>query len=707
MAALVSPLVRVERGSLQPKIIGLYQALFKEGATPPENDGFWVEFFLLKANMSVLSVIISSLPPDSLLQSQATTKAIFTRAVRFLGDKNPNAVKNALDTLHILVREVLAKPLTSSDIITVLVGLDQVDREFMEFVARLELLMRRGATPELRSTALHTSLSIVCGAYRTSLINYFLHRDIFPALIQIMYDKHTTKYTFEAFVLLGVLSSYDRMQAYNPYQTRLSDFVDEAVMQKIVVAIGKSCRNAREEYLAVADDSVDQFSFESLLSYTEIARRAKNAFSQQDQESKISKEFAALPPLSATVLLATSNFVHANKFFARVLCETKQMSEETPCGSLISLSSYLLQHQHRSERTAIYARLLMLINRILVEDPSTMGRLVAPECRSSIRICRQRQPVLPRVQGDRLLVEGILDSLIGAIRHNMKRTLDVPMYSLAMGTILRIISQLKRLRVRLTYHWSELWKSIFSFLRFMVSSASHVQSLDGVSELVDDTIRILVLAFSAGESFLSGAADYDDLFYKLVETGDLLTRLSTTYKLPTTHSIGTLVSISEHYRNLIKEKSTMFSSSHLSSEQVSEVIKNGYDTLSISAQQGIDVWDRYRESDERVFLKKAGMTAVHDARELLARQMMPVDMSGNNSSSSSLNGGDATSRDSSTSSSSSNMSNGTSRRGSNGYASGTTSPVSIRSRTNSAGSSVELNGLGRNGHQMAVYANGK
>lgn len=314
--------------------------------------------------------------------------------------------------------------------------------------------------------------------------------------------------------------------------------------------------------------------------------------------------------------------------------------------------------------------------RVLVEEQATMARLAGIECRSSIRICRQRQPVLPRIQGERFLVEGILDSLIGALSHNMKRTLDVPMYSLAMGTILRIISQLKRLRIRLRYHWSELWKSIFSFLRFMLSSSRYLLSLEGVFELVDDTIRILVLAFSAGESFLSGASDYDDLFYKLVETGDLLNRLATTYSLPPTHSISTLISVSEHYRNLIKEKSSMFSSGHLSSEQVSDVIKSGYDTLSIAAQQGIDVWDRYRESDERVFLKKASWTAVTDARELLSRRTMPVDKSGSSSR--------------------------------NGSPNGSVSPISMRSRTNSVVSDFgEVGSPRANGNGSAIYANGK
>ncbi|KAK9322911.1 hypothetical protein V1517DRAFT_259408 [Lipomyces orientalis] len=624
MATLESPLVRVERGSLQPKIIGLYQQLFKEGAKAPETDGFWVEFFILKANPSALSVILEGFSAEDLLQMQGIAQTVFTRGVRSLSDSNPAIVANAMETLTILIREILAKQLTSSEVITVLVGLDRVDREFMVFVDALERIMRTGST-NMRIAALRATLSTVCCTYKTSLINFFIQRDLFPVLVQIIYDDATTSHTFEAFVLLGVLSNYDKLESYNPYQTRLADFVDESVMQKIVVSIGKICKEAREEYIAVADDAADGFSLESMFSsYSGLARRAKSALLQQDPQMTANSALAHLPPLSAAILLATSNFVQANKFFSQVLIETKTVAqEETPFGSYVSFSSYLLQHQHRSERHACYARLAMLVHRILVEDPIAMQKLVSIECRSSMRLCRQRQPCLPFVKGERFLIEGVLDALIGAVDHNMKRALDVPMYILTIGTIQRVISQLKRLRIRLKYHWSELWKSIFSFLRFITVSYKHLRGIQGMPILIDDTIRVLVLAFSAGEAFLSGAADYDDLFYKLIETGELLTKLSTVYDMPREHSsIGTLISISEHYHNLIKERS-MFSSGHLSSEQVSDIIKSGYDTLSISAQQGIDYWDRYRESDERVFLKRIGWVAVVDAQELLGRKLLP------------------------------------------------------------------------------------
>jgi len=50
---------------------------------------------------------------------------------------------------------------------------------------------------------------------------------------------------------------------------------------------------------------------------------------------------------------------------------------------------------------------------------------------------------------------------------------------------------------------------------------------------------------------------------------------------------------------------------------VAEVIKQGYETLSIQAKEGLDTWDRYREADERTLLKKMARAAVADVKILL------------------------------------------------------------------------------------------
>lgn len=45
-----------------------------------------------------------------------------------------------------------------------------------------------------------------------------------------------------------------------------------------------------------------------------------------------------------------------------------------------------------------------------------------------------------------------------------------------------------------------------------------------ILKFIDDLVNLIALALSAGDAFLPGAAEYDDLFYKLVEAGDVLVK---------------------------------------------------------------------------------------------------------------------------------------------------------------------------------------
>jgi Domain of unknown function (DUF1741) len=78
--------------------------------------------------------------------------------------------------------------------------------------------------------------------------------------------------------------------------------------------------------------------------------------------------------------------------------------------------------------------------------------------------------------------------------------------------------------------------------------------------------------------------------------------------------------VSEHYYQLLTSDQSKTRSKLLSPQQVSNVIKSGYETLSITAKDGLDSWDRYREADERVMLKKVARAAVADVRNLLRKE---------------------------------------------------------------------------------------
>ena len=293
---------------------------------------------------------------------------------------------------------------------------------------------------------------------------------------------------------------------------------------------------------------------------------------------------------------------------------------EAPFTSYLSLTSYLLQHSYSSNRTALYSHLNLLILRQLVEDQVLCKRICSDESKTSVRLCRQRSPYLPLVRGDRVLAASILDIMIDGLTHNLRRRLDVDLYILCIGTILRLISHLSRSRTRLNYHWSELFRSLLSLVRFLTTYTVDVKHMANIEILLDDLVNLIALSLSAGEAFLPNPAAYDDLFYKLVEIGETLVKFRDNFELGKrpTSSIETLISVSTHYKELLADGASGRKVKNLTSAQVAGVIKQGYETLSIQAKEGLDGWDKYREADERVFLKKMARTTVEDVKRLVS-----------------------------------------------------------------------------------------
>lgn len=128
--------------------------------------------------------------------------------------------------------------------------------------------------------------------------------------------------------------------------------------------------------------------------------------------------------------MATYDFTNSNKLFGYHLVHhiPENKNEESPFSSFLSLTSYLLQHAYRSERVAYYAELSLFTLRILVEDPTLCKHICSEDGKRKVRICRQRQPFLPLINGERVLATVIFDIMIDTITHNLRRRLDVNLY---------------------------------------------------------------------------------------------------------------------------------------------------------------------------------------------------------------------------------------------------------------------------------------
>ncbi|KAK3060101.1 hypothetical protein LTS18_009364 [Coniosporium uncinatum] len=257
-------------------------------------------------------------------------------------------------------------------------------------------------------------------------------------------------------------------------------------------------------------------------------------------------------------------------------------------GELLSFTSYLFQHAHRSTRASLYTYNTLLIIRLIVEDQVLAKQLCSDEKKATVRLCRQRQPYLTLIRGERTYAAIILDILIDGINHNLRRRLDVEFYIL------------------------------LSFIRFLNTYDSDIKQLYNAQHLVEQIVNVIALALTTGEAFLPDNAAADDLFYKLVETGDILKTFRDSFNLSKNGSMDVLISVSDHYFSLLEgsEKGKTKSKS-LSPREVNKVIKQGYETLSIQARDGLDSWERFREADHRAVLKGIARVAVEDSKSLV------------------------------------------------------------------------------------------
>lgn len=116
-------------------------------------------------------------------------------------------------------------------------------------------------------------------------------------------------------------------------------------------------------------------------------------------------------------------------------------NSETALGSFLSFSSYLLQH-NRTQRSAPYTHLCLIIMLILVEDSTVYSYLctvpsaydsaavAVPQINQTgsmaqVRLCRQRQPVLPKAKQARPMAAVLLDVILGFLKHNMKKKMQI------------------------------------------------------------------------------------------------------------------------------------------------------------------------------------------------------------------------------------------------------------------------------------------
>lgn len=174
-------------------------------------------------------------------------------------------------------------------------------------------------------------------------------------------------------------------------------------------------------------------------------------------------------------------------------------------------------------------------------------------------------------------------------------------------------------------------------MRFLTTYASDLTSVSRIETLTTSLADLIAFCVSGGDTFLPDPASYDDLFYKLVETGPIISKFRDAFaKSNEKAAIETLQSVSTHFYTLLFQEGgeaaavatkadeptpvalPSIKKKNLSPKEVHRIIKQGYDTLSIQPPEGLSAWVKWREAEWKSELKRAARCAVDDSRQLVA-----------------------------------------------------------------------------------------
>ncbi|KAF5368476.1 hypothetical protein D9758_002263 [Tetrapyrgos nigripes] len=599
----------LSRPSLQlaPKFRISYTKLL-QGQAPsqisPNEDpnGFYSNLLVLDINREFLEAELNRISKEACLGPlKSVLNSSFLAYFTIARDAQPEDVRkaNALETLIIFTKCLLAKNFTGWEVMEVFAGgTNQSDSFFKLFTHVVETtLVNPAVQATVRHQALQLALIFMCGVGQLSPGAYFLRKDLYPSLVLFIKSPETDQYTFEAVLLLAILANFHKSDAakLNPYLKRIRETNDRDLMGKICWASNFALDATVKAYQAIHDDDVTP-TFVSTLGYVFTSLRPDRALASKpvDPPRELFKE---QPIEACVILLPIYEFIKSNATFCEVLREQITTSADissktTPLPiTLLSLSSYLLTHatSTSSPRSLAYANLSLSCLLALSENDDLMEGFSQPWT-GTIRLCRQRLPLMPGPRPGRPPICAMLDCCVLWLRHNLHRRLEVNSYGHCIWICHRLIWYLSKTQARLEYEWKEFWSALLGLLSFFATKFDSLYTTGGVENLIRETIVLLELCLAESSNFLPTPHALHEFVYELVRSTSTLDKQATllqTLSIPHSPRKSSRTTVTENAAALL---SSILSTVHFYEQKIT-------DARARSANQAMKVLAREIDRD--------------------------------------------------------------------------------------------------------------
>ncbi|KAF9814518.1 hypothetical protein IEO21_05069 [Rhodonia placenta] len=535
-------LLSSRRDSLSSKFVATYNRLF-HGLAPeqiaPNQDAarFWSTLLELEVEPEFLSARLNETKKEECLGPlKSILNGIILACLHYATTASMDDVKkaHAVETLSIASRCLLRKNLTGWEVMEIFAGgVHESDKVFNDLTAMISDILSDTAAPaSLRHQVLQLAVILVAGISQLSPGAYFLRRDLFPCIVTIITSLETEQFTFEAALLLALLANFHKSDAakLNPYLRRIRETQDDALMHKVCWASNFAADAVAKSYQSIFDDSPPTLgtTFGSLL----FSLRPDRALAATPVDPP--RELFKNQPIEACViLLPIFEFLSINTTFQTIFVEPMGAAADKssrlaplPYTSL-TLSSYLLTHASSTHapRAIAYANLALNLLLVMVESEVIMDAF-CQTTGASIRLCRQRLPLLP-LSPPRAPICALLDCSVLWLRHNLHKRLEVYAYIKCVRVCYRVLWYLQRERLRLEYHWQELWKALIGLLDFLANKVDVLITTGGIEQLIQETVLVLDLALCHSSAILPSAQAIHELIYEVVRSAAVFQKQQT------------------------------------------------------------------------------------------------------------------------------------------------------------------------------------
>ncbi|KAL7750180.1 hypothetical protein RI367_004353 [Sorochytrium milnesiophthora] len=571
----------------------------------------WGDFFMLKPNAEYFERFFGEKYNADLMSFSFGIRYLASKCVRYGKTASEARKLNCYKTLQIILQNIVGRRFSNwaMEIAELLCGFKNMDI-FFNSLLQLAMDDLMVDSVEVRSAAVDMLFTIaganVANVNANPFNEYLLIYDVYDLLLQVIRDPQFVSIAPKTLSLVTVLAQYRRNESPNAYVHRLHTQIDVSIYRSMAALLARDLRIARNAYLLpgaakLADDDDAAFSLGTAVSgfmslFMSSSSSSSSAPSLDTSEDP--RDFSQLPPANAAVSLSCLELIEgASHFITTLVSLLSQETVQAPVtldedlatphtfiGDLISLCSYTFQNS-KTTRSHVYAGLLMRTLRSLTMHSAFCSFA------ANAKFPHKRSPRVSKLPDDMPVMAYVLDSVIGYLRHNLRRKLAMHTYICALEIVYTCIAHLRKGRTRIAYHWGEMWKTLLSVLSFVVSRFERLGQIGPTVQVLTDRLLVcLNTAIVHGDDFLPDGQSNEALYYELVRQSDMFDELERRYPSPRHHVVRlaqrNIRTVLSQFKGALAAPTTATGSrpKRLSSKQIMTLIKEAYIGLDLSGE---------------------------------------------------------------------------------------------------------------------------